>query len=103
MHGAAQWTALAAILAGNKVVLSGMRRFDPDEVWRIVEREKVNTLGVVGDAMARPLIERLADEPGRDVSSLVVFASGGAILSPAVKEAIAARLPNVLVIDSIGA
>jgi acyl-CoA synthetase (AMP-forming)/AMP-acid ligase II len=105
MHGAAQWVSTMLLLQGNKLVLSGQRRLDPVTTWRTVERERVMSISVVGDAMARPLVEALDDPElaGLDLSSLFVFASGGAILSPTVKEAIAERLPNVLVIDSLGA
>ena len=54
---------------------------------------------IVGDAMARPLIEALDDEGASyDLSGLYVVGSGGAMLSPAVKERIAERLPNVIVV-----
>ncbi|MBM3673857.1 MAG: acyl-CoA synthetase [Actinobacteria bacterium] len=104
MHGAAQWVALMLLLQGNTVVLTSQRRMDPHAVWATVVREKVMSISLVGDAMARPLIEAL-DEPGADydLSGLFVIGSGGAILSPAVKEKIAEKLPNVLVIDSLGA
>jgi acyl-CoA synthetase (AMP-forming)/AMP-acid ligase II len=66
--------------------------------------ERVLSISLVGDAMARPLIEAL-DEPGADydLSHLFVIGSGGAILSPAVKEKIAEKLPHVAVVDSLGA
>jgi acyl-CoA synthetase (AMP-forming)/AMP-acid ligase II len=105
MHGAAQWVSTMLLLQGNKLVLSGQHRLDPVTTWRTIETEKVMSVSLVGDAMARPLIEAL-DDPALadvDVSNLFVIGSGGAILSPAVKEAIAKRLPNVLVIDSLGA
>ena len=105
MHGAAQWVATMMLLQGNKLVLSSARKLDPIATWRTIEREKVMTTSLVGDAMARPLIEAL-DSPELaeiDLSSFFVIGSGGAILSPTVKEAIAKRLPNVLVIDSLGA
>jgi 3-oxocholest-4-en-26-oate---CoA ligase len=105
MHGAAQWVATMLLLQGNKLVLSSARKLDPIATWRIIEREKVMTTSLVGDAMARPLIEAL-DAPELadiDLSAFFVIGSGGAILSPTVKEAIAKRLPNILVIDSIGA
>ena len=105
MHGAAQWVATMLLLQGNKLVLSSARRLDPISTWRTIEREKVMTMSLVGDAMARPLIEALDDPELADIdlSSFFVIGSGGAILSPTVKEAIAERLPNVLVIDSLGA
>ena len=47
MHGAAQWGTLGALFQGNTVVL--IPKFDPHEVWKLVEQEKVlctfNTLG----------------------------------------------------------
>ncbi len=105
MHGAAQWVATMLLIQGNKVVLSSARRLDPVATWRTIEREKVMTTSLVGDAMARPLIEALdlAELADIDLSAFFVIGSGGAILSPTVKEAIAKRLPNVLVIDSLGA
>jgi 3-oxocholest-4-en-26-oate---CoA ligase len=104
MHGAALWVALMVLFGGNTLVLTAQRKMDPAEVWGIVEREKVMTMSLVGDAMARPLVEALEDEGASyDLSGLIVIGSGGAILSPAVKAKIAERLPNVMVIDSIGA
>src|SRR4029453_1810072 len=55
IHGNAQWAALAALFAGDTVVL--LPQFDAHEVWRAVERRRVNVLVLIGDAMARPLIE----------------------------------------------
>lgn len=104
MHGAALWLATMIIMGGNVLVLTRGRRLDPDAIWRTVEREKVVSLAVVGDAMARPLVEALA-APGADydLSSLFVIGSGGAILSPAVKEKIGEVLPNTMIVDSFGA
>lgn len=104
MHGAALWVAIMTVLAGNTLVLSSQRKLDPHEVWSTVEREKVVGMSIVGDAMARPLVEAL-DEPGAsyDLSGFFVIGSGGALLSPAVKAKMAERLPHVFVSDSIGA
>jgi acyl-CoA synthetase (AMP-forming)/AMP-acid ligase II len=104
MHGAALWVAIMVLLGGNKLVLTSQRKMDAHGVWSIIEQEKVMTASLVGDAMARPLVEALDDEGASyDVSSLFVIGSGGAILSPAVKAKLAERLPNVMVVDSIGA
>src|SRR3954454_9153182 len=61
MHGAAQWVALMLLLQGNTLVLSAQKRMQPHEVCKTVEREKVISVSLVGDAMARPLIEALED------------------------------------------
>lgn len=105
MHGAAQWVAMMLILQGNKLVISSQRRLDPIAIWKTIEREKVMSVSLVGDAMARPLIEAVDDPELTDVdtSGLAVIGSGGAILSPVVKDAITKRFPNMLVIDSLGA
>jgi acyl-CoA synthetase (AMP-forming)/AMP-acid ligase II len=61
---------------------------------------------IVGDAMARPLLDAhaAATEAGTpyDTSAMFVLGSGGAILSPATKQQIAAQLPNVIVVDGYG-
>jgi acyl-CoA synthetase (AMP-forming)/AMP-acid ligase II len=99
IHGAAQVATLGALFGGDTVVLPA--RFDADEIWRQIERHKVNVMLVIGDAMARPLIEayRAGDYDG---SSLVAISSSAALFSPAVKEACAAALPNVFITEAIG-
>ncbi|MFM7061782.1 MAG: acyl-CoA synthetase [Actinomycetes bacterium] len=104
MHGAALWVAMMTIFGGNTLVLSSARKMDPHEIWSTVERERIMSVSLVGDAMARPLIEALDDDGASyDLSGFFVIGSGGAILSPAVKARIAERLPSVMVIDSLGA
>jgi acyl-CoA synthetase (AMP-forming)/AMP-acid ligase II len=101
MHGASQWAVMSSSFLGDRVVLTA--KFDPHRVWRIIEEEKVNTLMITGDAMARPLIEAL-EEPGAsyDTSSLLAVASSAAIFSPALKEQFYAHFPNLVITDSVG-
>jgi acyl-CoA synthetase (AMP-forming)/AMP-acid ligase II len=103
IHGAAQWTALICMFTGGKVVLQAGRSFDPKRVVELVGEERVMTITLVGDAMARPIVEVLS-EPGAsyDVTSLMIVASAGAVLSPAVKEQIKKVLPNVMIVNSFG-
>ena len=104
MHGASQWGTFGALFTGNKLVLYCDRSFDADSVWRIIEKERVQTLSITGDAMARPLIEALAaGSAGRDVHSLFVLASTAAVFSPSVKQEFKERFPNMIVTDSVGA
>jgi acyl-CoA synthetase (AMP-forming)/AMP-acid ligase II len=60
MHGNAQWALWNAFRMGGTAVLSTNQRFDPDELWRIVTDERVVSMALVGDAMARPLAEASA-------------------------------------------
>jgi acyl-coenzyme A synthetase/AMP-(fatty) acid ligase len=75
--------------------------FDAREIWRAVQRHHVNVLVIIGDAMARPLVEAYADGD-YDVSSLVAMSSSAALFSPAVKDACAKALPDVVITEAIG-
>ena len=102
MHGAAHWIAFIILHQGGTVVLpTNTRALDPDDIWRTVERERVGTLSIVGDAFARPLLDQLR-KASYDLSCLHVLGSGGAILSPPFKEAFLERLPNLMIVDGFG-
>jgi acyl-CoA synthetase (AMP-forming)/AMP-acid ligase II len=102
IHGAAQLGTLIAMMQGGKAVLAP--RFEPHLIWETIAREKVLSLSLVGDAMARPLAEALAEDPSRyDTSSLFVIGSAGAIFSQGVKDQLKALLPNVTLLDNYGA
>ena len=103
MHGAAQWGAFYYLTIGATVVFpTDTRRIDPVDVWRTVERERCVGLTIVGDAMARPLVEEL-ERGDYDTSSVMAVGSGGAILSAGIKERLLAAMPNILVTDVAGA
>ncbi|HEY5155017.1 MAG TPA: AMP-binding protein [Acidimicrobiales bacterium] len=105
MHGGGWWLAFAALLSGETSVLIRDVGFDPAFALRVTGEEQVSLLMTIGDAYARPIVDTLeAAEPGvYDLSSLIVYGSGGAILSPAVKDALAQVLPTTFVHDGFGA
>ncbi len=104
MHAAAHWLAFSVLFGGGTVVTLPEGRFDPAATWRLVERERVNVLVVVGDAMARPLLDVLeADPTAYDLSTLMALGSGGALLSPSTKARVRQVLPTLIVRDSFGA
>jgi acyl-CoA synthetase (AMP-forming)/AMP-acid ligase II len=103
MHGAAQWGFFRMAFEGNFVVMQ--RRFDAADVWRYVERERINNVAITGDAMARPMIEALMELGGPealDLSSWFVLASTAAIFSPTVKDQYLELFPNLMIVDAIG-
>jgi len=103
MHGAAQWGSFYYMTMGATLVFpDNTRTLDPVDVWRTVERERVLGISVVGDAMARPVVEEL-ERGDYDTSSLLAFGSGGATLSVGLKERLVARLPTILISDVAGA
>jgi acyl-CoA synthetase (AMP-forming)/AMP-acid ligase II len=99
IHGNAQVAALAGLFAGETIVL--LPAFDAREIWLAVQRHQVNVLVIIGDAMARPLIEAYA-EGDYDASSLVAVSSSAALFSPAVKDACAKALPDAVITEAIG-
>jgi acyl-CoA synthetase (AMP-forming)/AMP-acid ligase II len=103
MHGAAQWGFLRFAFEGNLIAM--LRKFDAHEVWRMVERERINNVSITGDAMARPMIEALEEMGGPaalDLSSMFVLASTAAIFSPTVKDQYLELFPNLMIVDAIG-
>lgn len=103
MHGAAQWAVWITFTNGGTIIIqSNVERLDPDDVWTHVQEEGVNSMLVVGDAFARPLVEAL-EGGDYDTSSMFVLSSGGAALNPALKERLLATMPNILVFDAVGA
>ena len=103
MHGACWWYAIIQMLGGNCVVLNPQRSLDGAEVWNIVEKEKVNSLSIVGDAMAIPLLDALRDNADRwDLSSVFSIGSGGAVFSASSQNEFKERFPNVIIMNSFG-
>ncbi|MCB1704086.1 MAG: acyl-CoA synthetase [Halioglobus sp.] len=103
MHGSCWWFACIQLLAGNTVVLNPEHSLVGDTVWTIVEKEKVNSIAIVGDAMAAPLIESLQQHPGRwDLSSMFSIGSGGAVFSESKQKAFRQLLPNIVIRNSFG-
>lgn len=102
MHGATQSSCISRAFEGDKCVL--MRQFEPHEVWRLVEEEKINSIFIIGDAMGRPMIEAyIANKDQIDASSLFLLVSSGAVFSPAVKDQYFEHFPELILLDSVGA
>ncbi|MCQ4041933.1 acyl-CoA synthetase [Streptantibioticus rubrisoli] len=101
MHGTSTLTAFIGFFFGQKVVIH--RKFVPEEVLRTIERERVTSVSLVGDAMLRPLTDALGGPvKGVDCSSLLTLSSSGAILSDTVRAQFQALVPNVLILNNFG-
>lgn len=103
MHGAAQWGVFNTISAGGWVAVpDDVTRFDADAVLRLAERERVLSIPVVGDSMARPLVDQI-EKGDYDLSGLMALTNGGAPLSPTVRDRLLTALPNLIIMDAVGA
>jgi acyl-CoA synthetase (AMP-forming)/AMP-acid ligase II len=105
MHGAAQWTVWSMMLAGAKSLLTASRpTTDYEQVWKLVTEHQANTLTIIGDAVARPLIDEYkANRDRYDASALFSFGSGAVAFSPAGKEELQELFPNAIINDGYGA
>ncbi|WP_328417252.1 acyl-CoA synthetase [Streptomyces violaceus] len=101
MHGTSTLTAFIGFNFGQRVVIH--RKFVPEEVLRAVEKERVSSISLVGDAMLRPLIDALVG-PLRhiDRSSLFSVSSSGAIMSDTVRRQFQELVPNAMLLNNFG-
>ena len=105
MHGGGWWIAFSALLSGTFNVLIRDVAFDPEFALRVMDEEQVRVVMTIGDAYARPIVDHLeaGGAGAHDLSKLLVYGSGGAILSPSLKESLNRLLPHVIVLDGFGA
>ena len=103
MHGACWWYACIGLLSGYKLVLNHHRTLRGEDVWDLAEKEAVNSITIVGDAMAIPLLDALEANPGRwKLDMLFSVGSGGAVFSESKQEQFKAHFPNVMITNSFG-
>jgi fatty-acyl-CoA synthase len=107
MHGTGMWIgAMMPHCVGGTVALMTGRRFEADELLEMVERERVNTAVIVGDAFARPIADALdaARRSGRnyDTSSLTRMTSSGVMWTMEVKNRLLDHMPQAMLVDAMG-
>jgi acyl-CoA synthetase (AMP-forming)/AMP-acid ligase II len=103
MHSSAAWLAFQTLFTGGTLVMTPLGRFDAATIWDLVTREKVQVLVIVGDAMARPLVDELTANTDRyDTSNLWVIGSGGALLGDTTKQRLLELLPERMIADGFG-
>lgn len=107
MHSTAvSYAGPAIITCGGTVVTLESHRFDAHELLSAVDRHRVTTLAIVGDAfavpIARALEEKAAEASPYDGSSLKTIYSAGVTWSAEVKERLFEHLGSVLLVDNCG-
>jgi fatty-acyl-CoA synthase len=103
MHGTGQFSSLIAMNLGGCVVSLPSRHFDVDELLGEVERRRVNSVIIVGEAFAGPILEHLDAAPGRyDLSSVMMMSSSGVMWSHENKQGLLRHLPQAALFDSFG-
>jgi acyl-CoA synthetase (AMP-forming)/AMP-acid ligase II len=103
MHGTGLFNALSNLMVGGSVVTMEGRHFDPVELLDTVERDRINSMSIVGDAFAKPILRALDAEPERwDVSSLRVIVSSGVMWSAETKAGLLRHNPRLIMVDALG-
>jgi acyl-CoA synthetase (AMP-forming)/AMP-acid ligase II len=101
MHGTGLYTQLIMLSLGGSTVTLESRNLDIEELLDTVEREKVNSMAIVGDSFAKPMVRALDAEPARwDLSSLIMIASSGVMWSEPVKQALLKHHPGMMLVDA---
>jgi fatty-acyl-CoA synthase len=104
MHGTGMAAIAPTLAGGGKLTLLAHRGLDVEELWDLVEREGVNSLVIVGDAFARPMLRGLNEASrGRDLACVKFIFSAGAMFSAEVRAGLLDHLPGAAIVDNIAA
>ena len=103
MHGTGQFSAFITLALGGSIVTMPDRSFSPTGLWDAVEKEKVNSIVIVGQAFAGPLLDALEANPGKwDLSSVIQMGSSGVMWSQENKNGLLEHIPQMFITDSFG-
>jgi 3-oxocholest-4-en-26-oate---CoA ligase len=103
MHGTGLFNAISTLMIGGSVTTMEGRHFDPVELLDTVDRYRINSISIVGDAFAKPILRALDAEPGRwDISSLRVIFSSGVIWSKETKDGLLRHNRRLIMVDALG-
>ena len=103
MHGTGLFNAISNLMIGGSVITMEGRHFDPVELLDTIQTERINSMSIVGDAFAKPILRALDAEPGRwDISSLRVVVSSGVMWSAETKAGLLRHNERLIMVDSLG-
>jgi len=103
MHGTGLFTAIGNLTGGGSLVTLQAHGFDPEELFDTVESARANSVVIVGDAFAKPMLKALDQNAGRwDLSPLKVIISSGVMWSQDVKQGLLGHHPGMLLADMFG-
>jgi 3-oxocholest-4-en-26-oate---CoA ligase len=103
MHGTGLFNGTNTLSLGGSLVTLTQHRFDVVEFLDTIERERVKSTFIVGDAFAKPILRALDAEPDRwDISSLRVIISSGVMWSTESKRGLLGHNPSLIMVDSYG-
>ena len=106
MHGTGMWLgAFLPMFSGGTVVTISDLGLNTKKVWEEVVKNKVNSLVIVGDAFAKPLLDELKEAKSSsneyDISSLRAMISSGVMWSSEIKDGLL-ELHDMTLFDAMG-
>lgn len=99
IHTSGIMPSFTGLFAGG--TMHYLPHFRADEALAEIESEKIQVTVVAGDAMVRPLVDRMR-QTGADTSSMFMVSSGAALFSPSVKADLLGLRPDLMVMDAFG-
>jgi len=103
MHGTGLLTAIGTISGGGCVVTLEGEHFDPVELFDAIDRDAADSIVIVGDAFAKPMLTCLDENPGRwSLASLKMVVSSGVMWSREVKQGLLKHHAGMMLVDTFG-
>jgi acyl-CoA synthetase (AMP-forming)/AMP-acid ligase II len=103
MHGTGAFNSFSVLACGGAIVTLQGRSFDASELLEAIERNRIKSISIVGDAFAKPILRALDTQPGRhDISSLRVITSSGVMWAAETKQGLLRHNRRLIMIDSLG-
>ncbi|MBL4681974.1 MAG: acyl-CoA synthetase [Pseudomonadales bacterium] len=99
MHGTGLLSALMAMGSGGTCITLTSRNFEANLALAEIDKHKVTTVSIVGDAFARPLVEALDNNYLGDFSSVLAITSSGVMWTREVKEGLLRHNENLILLD----
>jgi acyl-CoA synthetase (AMP-forming)/AMP-acid ligase II len=103
MHGTGFLTSMGMLVGGGCIVTLTSPGLDSEELWQAVQDVEVDSMIIVGDAFAKPMLRALDENPGRwDISSVGSIISSGVMWSPEVKQGLLGHNKAMVLLDAFG-
>ncbi|MHA1130334.1 MAG: class I adenylate-forming enzyme family protein [Candidatus Helarchaeota archaeon] len=97
------WLSHLIIFSGGTLVLTESKRYNPEEIFKLIKKHKITFMMTIGDKTARALLDSpLLDKYKKMVNNtLVGIVSGAAIFSAKTKEKLWEAFPDVGFLDTV--
>jgi len=103
MHGTGLFNAMSNLMVAGSIVTMRGRKFDPVELLDTIDQLGVNSMSIVGDAFAKPILRALDAEPDRwSTASLRVIISSGVMFAAETKAGLLRHNSRLIMVDALG-